>query len=55
MSRNKFFTIKEKIKMSKDNDANPNDRAWRVRKLLEIFRENVKDLVIFQQLCPLTK
>jgi len=42
MSRNKFFTIKEKIKMSKNNDANPNDRAWRVRKPLEIFRKNVK-------------
>ncbi|XP_058791774.1 piggyBac transposable element-derived protein 3-like [Phymastichus coffea] len=42
MSRNKYSTIKEKIKMSKDSDGNSNDRAWRVRKPLEIFRKNIK-------------
>uniref|UniRef100_A0ABD2WJL6 PiggyBac transposable element-derived protein domain-containing protein n=1 Tax=Trichogramma kaykai TaxID=54128 RepID=A0ABD2WJL6_9HYME len=40
MSRNKFLEIKSKIKYSKSEDKNPNDRAWRVRKIFEMFKTN---------------
>lgn len=40
MSRNKFLEIKSKIKFSKPEDKNVDDRAWRVRNILEIFNKN---------------
>ncbi|XP_058809937.1 piggyBac transposable element-derived protein 3-like [Phymastichus coffea] len=40
MSRNKFLKIKCKIKLSKAEDQNSNDKAWKVRKVLEIYRKN---------------
>ncbi|KAL7286643.1 hypothetical protein TKK_0019139 [Trichogramma kaykai] len=40
MSRNKILEIKSKIKYSKSEDKNPNDRAWRVRKIFEMFKTN---------------
>lgn len=42
MSRNKFYQIKSKIKLSKPTDESPTDRIWRVRGPYEIFRKNIK-------------
>ena len=40
MGRDKFLKIKSKIKLSKAEDQNNNDKTWKVRKVLEIYRKN---------------
>lgn len=40
MSRDKFLSIKSKIKFSKIEEQSSDDRAWRVRTILEIFKKN---------------
>ncbi|XP_043461917.1 piggyBac transposable element-derived protein 3-like [Leptopilina heterotoma] len=47
MSRNKFEDIKSKLKLSKPGDENSDDRAWRVRGPLEIFKKNVRQFGYF--------
>ncbi|XP_043472990.1 piggyBac transposable element-derived protein 3-like [Leptopilina heterotoma] len=47
MSRTKFEDVKSKIKMSKSEDENSEDKAWRVRVPLEIFRKNLKQFGFF--------
>ena len=47
MSRDKFLKIKAKIKLSKPEDKNVDDRAWRVRKVLEIFNKNALQFGFF--------
>lgn len=42
MSRQKFETIKSKIKLSKPKDENLDDKAWRVRGPFEIFKNNIR-------------
>lgn len=41
MSRNHFEEIKSKLKYSKTKDQDPNDKGWRVRALLNLFRTNI--------------
>ncbi|OXU17580.1 hypothetical protein TSAR_003955 [Trichomalopsis sarcophagae] len=41
MSRNDFLKIKRNIKLNKPEDANNQDKVWRVRNVLEIFRKNI--------------
>lgn len=58
MSRNKFLLIKSKLKYwtnSDQNDRNANDKAWRVRSILNIFRQNSNSLVFFQRRFQLMK
>ena len=47
MSRHKFEKIKSEMKLSKNEDKNANDRAWRVRVPLNIFRKNCHQFGIF--------
>lgn len=47
MSRNKFLEIKSKIKFSKSEDKSSDDRAWRVRKIFEIFKKNILQFGFF--------
>jgi len=47
MSRDKFLKIKSKIKFSKPEDQNLDDRAWRVRSVLEIFKKNALQFGFF--------
>lgn len=48
MSRDKFLLIKRNIKYSKQLEKNPNDPAWRVRTVFEIFRKNAKHFGFFE-------
>lgn len=41
MTRDKFEEIKSKIKYSKAEDKDPNDRGWRVRSMLKLFQNNL--------------
>ncbi|XP_051154938.1 piggyBac transposable element-derived protein 3-like [Leptopilina boulardi] len=47
MSRKKFENIKSKLKLYKPGDENPNDKAWRVRGPLEIFKQNARQFGYF--------
>ena len=47
MSRSRFLEIKSKIKFSKITDQNDSDRAWRIRKILDIFRKNIQQFGFF--------
>lgn len=48
MSRNKFETIKSKIKYYKPEEANnKTDKVWRVRSMLNIFRKTLVQFGIF--------
>lgn len=47
MSRNKFLEIKRKIKYSKYDEYNDSDRAWKVRKMINIFRKNIQQFGFF--------
>ncbi|XP_033213840.1 piggyBac transposable element-derived protein 3-like [Belonocnema kinseyi] len=47
MSRNRFREIKSKIKLSKTEDANDKDNAWKVRKILNLFRQNIQQCGFF--------
>lgn len=47
MSRNKFLEIKSKLKFSKPEDQNHDDRAWRVRSIFEIFKRNILQFEFF--------
>jgi len=47
MNRDKFLKIKSKIKFSKSEDQNLDDRAWRVRSVLEIFKQNALQFCFF--------
>ncbi|XP_046745680.1 piggyBac transposable element-derived protein 3-like [Diprion similis] len=47
MSRNEFLKIKSKIKLSKTQCRDVDDRAWRVRKVLDIFRKNILQFGFF--------
>lgn len=40
MSRQKFEEIKSSLKFHRPEDENKEDKAWRVRKLLDIFQKN---------------
>lgn len=42
MQRDKFLEIKSKLKYSKSKDKDPNDKAWRVRRLLKMFQTNIR-------------
>jgi len=55
MSRDKFETIKSKLKYSQTADEDKNDRAWRVRKIMDLFKKTLKNLDILKLHCPLTK
>ncbi|XP_051162153.1 piggyBac transposable element-derived protein 3-like [Leptopilina boulardi] len=47
MSRARFDYIKSKLKLSKPEDKNSDDRAWKVRGPLEIFKKNVQQFGYF--------
>ncbi|XP_058801271.1 piggyBac transposable element-derived protein 3-like [Phymastichus coffea] len=47
MARDKFLTIKSKIKFSKLEEQSLDDRAWRVRTILEIFKKNAQKFGYF--------
>ena len=47
MSRNKFSAIKSKLKLSKPEVADVNDKAWRVRHVLQLFRRNASQFGFF--------
>lgn len=47
MSRNEYLDIKRHIKYSKQKDKNLNDRAWRVRAIIEIFKKNLQQFGFF--------
>lgn len=47
MSRKRFLEIKSKLKFSKITDQNDSDKAWRIRKILDIFRENIQQFGFF--------
>ncbi|XP_058803690.1 piggyBac transposable element-derived protein 3-like [Phymastichus coffea] len=47
MTRDRFSEIKSKIKYSKPTDKNDNDKAWKVRHILELFRTNIKQFGYF--------
>lgn len=42
MSRDQFEEIKTKLKYSKAADEDSKDKAWRVRKLLQMFQKNIQ-------------
>jgi len=46
MSRDKFETIKSKLKYSQTADEDKNDRAW--RKIMDLFRKNIKKFGYFE-------
>lgn len=48
MSRDKFETIKSHLKYSQPSDEDKNDRAWRVRKIMNVFRKNIKKFGYFE-------
>lgn len=48
MSRDKFQNIKSKLKYALPTDEDQNDRGWRVRKIINIFRKNIKQFGYFQ-------
>lgn len=43
MERGKFFEIKSKLKFAKTSEKNLEDKVWRVRTLVEKFRENLQN------------
>jgi len=47
MSRDKFLLIKSKIKLSKANKENDFDKVWKVRKIINLFRENIQQFGFF--------
>lgn len=47
MSRNKYQTIKSKIKFHKQQDFDQKDKVSRVRPIVNIFRKNIKKFGIF--------
>lgn len=47
MSRDKFEKIKSFLKYSMPDDQNDNDKVWRVRKILDIFRVNIRQFGFF--------
>ena len=47
MSRATFMEIKSKLKMNKSEDKNDNDKVWKVRKVLQIFRKNLHQFDFF--------
>lgn len=47
MSRTRFKEIKSKIKCSKSADKNNNDKAWRIRQILNLFRRNIQQFGFF--------
>ncbi|XP_058789591.1 piggyBac transposable element-derived protein 3-like [Phymastichus coffea] len=48
ITRNTFEQIKSHLKCSKPADKNPNDKAWRVRVLMNKFRKNIQRFGYFQ-------
>lgn len=48
MSRDDFERIKSKLKFSKSKDKDDNDRGWRIRAILEMFRKNIQSYGYFQ-------
>ena len=42
MCRNKFLAIKSKIKYCKEEDKDQLDKAWRVRKIIDMFRKCIQ-------------
>ena len=47
MSRATFMEIKSKLKINKLEDKNDNDKAWKVRKVLQIYRKKSTSICIF--------
>ena len=47
MSRETFMEIKSKLKMNKPEGTNNGDKAWKVRKVLQIFRKNLQQFGLF--------
>lgn len=41
MSRSKFLSIKSKLKYAMPEDRDENDKVWKVRKILSIFKKNI--------------
>lgn len=47
MSRDKFVDIKSNIKFAKQSDEKNSDKAWRVRKIIDMFRNNIQQFGFF--------
>ncbi|XP_043480427.1 piggyBac transposable element-derived protein 3-like [Leptopilina heterotoma] len=48
MSRDRFLHIKTNLKCSKVKDKNPNDAAWRVRAILDLFAKTITSFGFFE-------
>ena len=48
----RFENIKSKLKLSKPGDEDCNDKAWRVRQVMNLFRRNIKLFGYFQTAIP---
>lgn len=47
MSRNKFQDIKSKLKFAKSSDQSDTDKVWKVRSIMNIFRQNILQFGFF--------
>ena len=47
ISSKKYLSIKQHLKFSKSSDKNLEDKIWRVRKLIEIFKNNIQQFNFF--------
>lgn len=47
MSRNHFMKIKSALKYASSQDKDEKDRIWRVRRMVEIFNDNIMQFGIF--------
>lgn len=50
MSRNEFLQLKRKLKLSKPTDLDRDDKIWKVRSVLEIFRKNLQQFGYFSSI-----
>ena len=50
MKRDEFLAIKKYLKLNKELDKNLDDKAWRVRKVVDIFKENIQQFGFFSSI-----
>lgn len=50
MSRNKFFTIKSKLKFYTDDDRTENDKVRKIKRLYNMFRKNAQQFGWFSHM-----
>lgn len=50
MTRDEFLKIKNKLKLSKSSDFDSKDRVWKIRKVFELLRKNLKQFGYFSSI-----